>query len=129
VTAFGVLFLSVLFFFTEINTRITGQSTVVLYKRGTEFDELPTAEDDVETGPKSKTNTLPPSGRNSQVLMDKIEGEDVFSFSHVNYTIVTPDGHKQLLEDVSGYVAPGKLTALMGESGAGKVNISLKHDY
>src|SRR5258708_23820963 len=29
---------------------------------------------------------------------------------------------RRLLEDVSGYVAPGKLTALMGESGAGKVS-------
>ncbi|KAI9434930.1 hypothetical protein H4582DRAFT_1795813, partial [Lactarius indigo] len=27
-----------------------------------------------------------------------------------------------LLEDISGYVAPGKLTALMRESGAGKVS-------
>jgi ATP-binding cassette, subfamily G (WHITE), member 2, SNQ2 len=28
----------------------------------------------------------------------------------------------RLLEDASGYVAPGKPTALMGESGAGKVS-------
>lgn len=28
---------------------------------------------------------------------------------------------RRLLDDVSGFVAPGKLTALMGESGAGKV--------
>ena len=130
-TAFGVLFLSALFFFTEINTRTTGQSAVVLYKRGTEFDDLPTAEDDVETGPESKSNTLSSSERNSQVLINKIETEDVFSFSHVSYTVATPDGHKQLLDDVSGYVAPGKLTALMGESGAGKVSIAIdpKRDY
>jgi len=106
-----------------------GQPSVVLYKRGTRFDELLTPEDDVESGPESKTNTLPSSENNSQVLINKIETEDVFSFSHVSYTVVTPDGHKQLLDDVSGYVAPGKLTALMGESGAGKVSIVPKRDY
>jgi ATP-binding cassette subfamily G (WHITE) protein 2 (SNQ2) len=48
---------------------------------------------------------------------------DVFSWQHLNYTV--PVGHgetRQLLDDVSGYVVPGKLTALMGESGAGKVS-------
>ena len=36
--------------------------------------------------------------------------------------MVPVDGSsKTLLKDVSGYVAPRKLTALMGESGAGKV--------
>jgi ATP-binding cassette subfamily G (WHITE) protein 2 (SNQ2) len=42
---------------------------------------------------------------------------DVFTWQHMNYKL----SDRQLLNDVSGYVAPGKLTALMGESGAGKV--------
>lgn len=100
---------------------------MVLYKRGTEFDEVSTAEDDVENGAESKDVILP-SSDNSKFLFNRIETEDVFSFSHVSYTIETPDGQrKQLLDDVSGYVTPGKLTALMGESGAGKVSIRLKH--
>ena len=48
---------------------------------------------------------------------------DVFSWQHLEYTVPMPDGsHRRLLDDVSGYVAPGRLTALMGESGAGKVS-------
>ena len=55
---------------------------------------------------------------------------DTFSWQHLNYTV--PIGHRetrQLLNDISGYVAPGKLTALVGESGAGKVRVysSLHH--
>lgn len=58
------------------------------------------------------------------------EMTDLFSWQHLNY--VVPVGHgetRQLLNDVSGYVAPGKLTALMGESGAGKVRNKLISFY
>jgi len=48
---------------------------------------------------------------------------DVFSWQHLQYTVPISKGeHRRLLDDVSGFVAPGKLTALMGESGAGKVS-------
>ena len=49
---------------------------------------------------------------------------DIFSWQHINYTVPTDQGDiRQLLSDVSGFVAPGKLTALMGESGAGKTTL------
>ncbi|KIJ59863.1 hypothetical protein HYDPIDRAFT_99818, partial [Hydnomerulius pinastri MD-312] len=48
----------------------------------------------------------------------------VFSWSHVQYDVLIAGGeHRRLLDDVSGFVAPGKLTALMGESGAGKTTL------
>lgn len=50
------------------------------------------------------------------------KSRSVFSWQHLCYDIRTGEGERRrLLDDVSGYVAPGKLTALMGESGAGKV--------
>ncbi|CEH13462.1 pleiotropic drug resistance abc transporter [Ceraceosorus bombacis] len=48
---------------------------------------------------------------------------DVFSFSNVNYDVLVKKERRRLLSNVSGYVAPGKLTALMGESGAGKTTL------
>ncbi|KAF8888618.1 pleiotropic drug resistance ABC transporter [Infundibulicybe gibba] len=48
---------------------------------------------------------------------------DIFSWQHIHYTVPVPGGERQLLDDVSGYVAPGRLTALMGESGAGKTTL------
>jgi ATP-binding cassette subfamily G (WHITE) protein 2 (SNQ2) len=51
---------------------------------------------------------------------------DVFSWQNVEYTVTLPSGEqRRLLDGVSGFVVPGKLTALMGESGAGKVSTVL----
>jgi len=53
---------------------------------------------------------------------------DVFTWRHLQYDVTLKKGEtRRLLEDVSGFVAPGKLTALMGESGAGKVCESRKY--
>ena len=47
---------------------------------------------------------------------------DVFTWRNVQYDVHLKKGEtRRLLDDISGFVAPGKLTALMGESGAGKV--------
>jgi len=51
---------------------------------------------------------------------------DTFSWEGLNYKVPIGGGaERKLLNDVSGYVIPGKLTALMGESGAGKVRSSI----
>lgn len=48
---------------------------------------------------------------------------DNFTWQNLRYIVPVGKGQtRQLLDDVSGYVVPGKLTALMGESGAGKVS-------
>lgn len=84
---------------------------------------------DEEKGAKSTS----PSEANDETKAHAVEKEakeaiseqpkmtNVFSWQHLSYHVMLSGEKKQLLEDVSGYVAPGKLTALMGESGAGKV--------
>lgn len=46
-----------------------------------------------------------------------------FTFEDVVYTINANGEEKRLLHNVSGYVKPGQLTALMGASGAGKTTL------
>ncbi|KAI9095938.1 ABC-2 type transporter-domain-containing protein [Phlyctochytrium arcticum] len=54
------------------------------------------------------------------IALDKAEN---FTWKHIDYTVPVKGGPKQLLNDVSGYVRSGQLTAMMGSSGAGKTTL------
>jgi ATP-binding cassette subfamily G (WHITE) protein 2 (SNQ2) len=119
-------------FFTEINTKSESDHPVTLFKRGTKPPAAVAPQagaDDEESGSRGKTRD------NGAELEEDREGKrkalesqqavtDIFSWQGVTYTVPLSGGEtRRLLDNVSGYVAPGKLTALMGESGAGKVGI------
>ena len=49
---------------------------------------------------------------------------DTFSRQRIDHTAPTEQGNgRKLLSDISRFVAPGKLTALMGELGVGKTTL------
>lgn len=51
-----------------------------------------------------------------------IRNTSVFTWRNLCYTVEVPGGERLLLDNINGYVKPGELGALMGSSGAGKVN-------
>ncbi len=136
--AFAGGFLALLLFLSEFNTRSVGDTTIIQFKRGSENDTIAAAEAEVaadeEKGGNTAGSTTPTSGSsasaNKRAQEQLVIGEaniptvtDIFSWQGVKYVVPIGNGQtRQLLDDVSGYVAPGKLTALMGESGAGKVS-------
>ncbi|KAJ6624079.1 ABC-2 type transporter-domain-containing protein [Mycena sp. CBHHK59/15] len=125
VVAFGVAFIIALLLFTELNTSSSTDTPVVLFKRGSKAGAL--VEDgpaDEEKGPQAADA----AGEEEQAAVEQALAEqppmtDIFSWQHLDYVVPVKEGKRKLLDDVSGYVVPGKLTALMGESGAGKTTL------
>lgn len=52
-----------------------------------------------------------------------VRNTSVFTWKNLSYTVKTPTGDRQLLDNVQGWVKPGMLGALMGASGAGKTTL------
>lgn len=89
---------------------------MTLFKRGS---RAPSASDEG----KQQINTATPADAAAQekALAETPTMTDVFSWKRLRYEVA--HGTRRLLDDVSGYVAPGKLTALIGESGAGTTTL------
>ena len=65
--------------------------------------------------------TGPPSPPIDEGLTSGRTDAATFLWDHLRYEVKTKKGAKRLLDDVEGWVRSGTLTALMGESGAGKL--------
>ena len=111
---------------TEFNTTVAGETTGVLFKRGSSTKAIKqSGSSDEEALQLEEKLTLDGTDANPETDTKPQFGRtDIFSWQHIDYTVQIA-GHedRRLLSDVSGYVAPGKLTALMGESGAGKTTL------
>jgi ATP-binding cassette, subfamily G (WHITE), member 2, SNQ2 len=125
VVGIAFAFTLILLVFTEINCDISEQRVIMLFKRGRNTLIGTNASDEEKAGRlQSDSATI----LNQDIYQPTNAGAlkplkmmDTFSWEHLMYTVNVSGNPRRLLNDVSGYVAPGKLTALMGESGAGKV--------
>jgi ABC-type multidrug transport system ATPase subunit/ABC-type multidrug transport system permease subunit len=73
--------------------------------------------------PKRRTKEEVRHDQQSAEKINAVSGGTTFSWQDVNYVVPSKHGEIQLLNNVSGIVKPGHLTALMGSSGAGKTTL------
>lgn len=136
---FGVFFLFTYLSFTEITSGTAEFRSVVEFKRGAKnIPKVATSprdmEDNIDGISKDDTTTTTRTEERGEQSLHEVENllkktlktTDIMSWAHLTYHVSVGGGERRrLLNDISGWVVPGKLTALMGESGAGKVNPSL----
>ncbi|KAJ5093924.1 CDR ABC transporter [Penicillium angulare] len=112
----------------EIQKPNKGGSSVTVFKRG---EVSKSVEDVVErVGPPIDEETgkeAPSPGSREEESSGEVQklarNTSVLTWQNVNYTIPYKRGRRTLLQNVSGYVKPGRLTALMGASSAGKTTL------
>lgn len=128
IIAFFVLFVALTMLGMELQKPNKGGSSVTTFKRS----EVPKAVEDavksnepLEDEESGKNNWPTPdmkdedSNNTKKNVPEIAEGTSIFTWQNVNYTIPYKGEQKRLLQNVEGYVKPGRLTALMGASGAG----------
>lgn len=75
---------------------------------------------DEESTDTGSTTPVVEEGHYSKESKGLEKSGTTFTWKDLNYTVPHKGGDKHLLKGVSGYCEPGKLTALVGASGAGK---------
>ncbi|KAM0270056.1 hypothetical protein ACHAQH_009556 [Verticillium albo-atrum] len=120
--AFLIFFMIIYFVATELNSTTSSSAEVLVFQRGHVPTHLKdgvnrvTANDEMAAKAGSKEE----AGAN----VGSIEPQkDIFTWRDVCYDIEIKGQGRRLLNEVSGWVKPGTLTALMGVSGAGKTTL------
>lgn len=121
VIAYAIFFIAVYWFFTERNVSSVAETSIILFKQGSKTAVLDDAtgagnvdEEDTSTVFASARFEVPANKEVEKALAEAPEMTDIFSWQHLQYVIPVGGGkEKRLLDDVSGYVVPGNLTALM----------------
>ena len=132
ITAFWLFFVFLTAVGMEIQKPNAGGGSVTIFKRGQapesvknamEKGSTPEDEEKQISGTSDEKAALEDTTSSDsdqlQAMKSVAKNESIFTYTNVNYTIPYEKGERQLLNNVQGYVRPGKLTALMGASGAG----------
>ncbi|CAD6443675.1 339b4420-3913-482d-a280-59f71fd02a79 [Sclerotinia trifoliorum] len=126
--AFMLFFLACYLCATEFNSSTDSKAEVLVFRRGHVPEELLAAEraakNDEEAyvgaGADAKKPNSDKEGGEVRALAPQT---DMFTWRNVCYDIKIKNEPRRLLDNVSGWVKPGTLTALMGVSGAGKTTL------
>lgn len=124
--AFLVGFMIIYFVATELNSSTTSAAEVLVFRRGHEpaylksTSKKPDSENTVDVNATKETSDTNAHEGDVSVIPPQ---KDIFTWRDVSYDIEIKGEPRRLLDNVSGWVKPGTLTALMGVSGAGKTTL------
>ncbi|KII83910.1 hypothetical protein PLICRDRAFT_179945 [Plicaturopsis crispa FD-325 SS-3] len=125
--AFWLAFVAWFSYATERAGMVPESTSQHLYKQGAKIpehdEESEPSPGDAEQGGRIEEVLRDYMQRRQSTASEQIGSSRVFSWQHLNYDVFPGGDKKRLLNDISGYVVPGKLTALMGETGAGKTTL------
>jgi ATP-binding cassette subfamily G (WHITE) protein 2 (SNQ2) len=132
ICAFFLFFVALTAFGMEIRKPNKGGGAVTIFRRGQvpktvvkemENKNLRPDEESGKMEPVTEKQSTSDNEESEKTVEGIAKNETIFTFKNINYTIPYEKEERTLLRDVQGFVAPGKLTALMGASGAGKTTL------
>ncbi|CAM1502480.1 Fc.00g044640.m01.CDS01 [Cosmosporella sp. VM-42] len=121
--AFLIGFMLLYFIMIEINSATSSTAEALVFQRGQIPSHLQPggkqsgSDEEMAGGTVTKESS---TGGDVQAMEPQ---KDIFTWRDVVYDIDIKDERRRLLDNVSGWVKPGTLTALMGVSGAGKTTL------
>ncbi|KAJ5180646.1 hypothetical protein N7492_003856 [Penicillium capsulatum] len=119
---FWVFFMALYLLASELNSATSSTAEYLVFRRGhvpAHLRHLEKAEGNAATEVSHAPNDSKKEDDTSAIPSQ----HDIFTWRNVCYDIPVKGGDRRLLDNVSGWVKPGTLTALMGVSGAGKTTL------
>lgn len=122
-----IFFFAIYFIATEVNSDTTSTAEFLVFQRGHVPAYLEQGkrkdEEDPETAAKPANPVDDIEGKQEDKVKALPAQKDIFTWRNVTLDIKIKGEPRRLLDNISGYVKPGTLTALMGTSGAGKTTL------
>ncbi|THC91041.1 hypothetical protein EYZ11_009500 [Aspergillus tanneri] len=108
---------------TELNSATTSKAEFLVFRRGHVPAQMRHLSKHQGNGGSPEVNQSEKGAQTEQDTSAIPKQHSIFTWRNVSYDIPVKGGQRRLLDNVTGWVKPGTLTALMGVSGAGKTTL------